>query len=328
MWIVRLALRRPYTIAVAVILLFMVGFLSLQAMVVDIFPTIDIPVVGVLWNYPGLSAIDMERRVTFLTERAFSTMVGGISKIESQSIPGVGILRVYFEQGTDIGEAIAQITASGQQVVRSMPPGMTPPMVLKLNASSVPVAQMTIYSDSLPEEKLFDYALNFVRIKLFTIPGLSTPAPYGGKSRQINVDVNPDKLQAKGLSPEDVVVALNSSNIILPAGTARIGTYEYNILLNSSPDTVADFNNIPVKVVNGAALTLGDVAKISDSFADQTNIVRVNGKRATYLNILKKADASTLDVINSVKKILPAILATAPKGFNVRPRLRPIGLRQ
>jgi multidrug efflux pump subunit AcrB len=318
MWIVRLALRRPYTIAVMVILLFLSGFLALQAMVVDIFPTIDIPVVGVLWNYPGLSAIDMERRVTFLTERAFSTTVGGISKIESLSIPSVGILRVQFEQGTDIGEAIAQITASSQQVVRSMPPGMTPPVVLKLNASSVPVSQITIYSDSIPEEKLFDYALNFVRIKLFTIPGLSTPAPYGGKSRQINVDVSPDKLQAKGLSPEDIVDALGSSNIILPAGTARIGTYEYNVLLNSSPDTVADFNNIPVKVIHGSALTLGDVAKVSDSFADQTNIVRVNGKRATYLNILKKADASTLDVVNAVKKVLPSIIAAAPKGFNAR----------
>jgi multidrug efflux pump subunit AcrB len=318
MWIICLALRRPYTIAVALLALFMLGFLSLRSMSVDIFPIIDIPVVAVLWSYPGLSAIDMERRVNFVTERTMSTMVGGITNIESSAIPGVGILRVYFEQGTSMGEAIAQITAVCQAVVRSMPPGITPPLILKSNASSVPVAQMTIFSDSLPEEQLFDYAFNFVRVKLFTIPGLSIPAPYGGKSRQVNVDINPATLQAKGLSPEDIVEALNTSNIILPAGTARIGNYEYSVSLNSSPDSVQDFKRIPIRVVNGAALTLGSVAQISDSFADQTNIVRVNGKRSTYLNILKKADGSTLDVINAVKKALPEVLATAPKGFNAR----------
>ncbi|MDR3606184.1 MAG: efflux RND transporter permease subunit [Oligoflexia bacterium] len=318
MWIVRLALRRPYTIAVSVIVLFLAGFLSIKSMVIDIFPTINIPVVRVIWAYPGLSATDMERRVVFITERAFSTTVGGISQIESSSIPGLGILNVYFEQGTDIGEAIAQITASSSVVLRSLPPGMTPPLVIKSNAASVPVAQYTIFSDILPEEKLSDYALNFVRIKLFTIPGLSVPAPYGGKSRQINIDVSPDKLQSKGLSPEDVVVALNNSNVILPAGTARIGSFEYNILLNASPDSVPDFNHIPIKVVNGAPITIGDIGTASDSFADQTNVVRVNGKRATYLNILKKADASTLDVVNAAKKIIPEILATAPKGFNIR----------
>jgi multidrug efflux pump subunit AcrB len=318
MWIVRLALRRPYTIAVSVILLFMAGFLSVQSMIIDIFPTIDIPVVAVIWSYPGLSAIDMERRVVFITERAFSTIVGGITNIESSSIPGVGILRVNFEKGTDIGEAIAQISAAASTAIRSMPPGMTPPMVIKSNAASVPVAQLTLFSDSIPEEKLFDYALNFIRVKLFTIPGLSVPAPYGGKQRQINVDVSPDKLQAKGLSPEDIVEALNTSNVILPAGTARIGNFEYNVLLNSSPESVLAFNKIPVKVINGGAITIGDVGKVSDAFADQTNIVRVNGKRSTYLNILKKADASTLSVINAVKKVIPDILAVAPKGFNVR----------
>jgi multidrug efflux pump subunit AcrB len=318
MWIVRLALRRPYTIAVSVILLFMAGFLSIQSMIIDIFPTIDIPVVSVLWSYPGLSAIDMERRVVFITERAFSTIVGGITKIESSSITGVGTLNVYFQQGTDLGEAIAQISAAASTAIRSMPPGMTPPMVIKSNAASVPVAQLTIFSDSIPEEKLFDYALNFIRVKLFTIPGLSTPAPYGGKQRQINVDVTPDKLEAKGLSPEDIVNALNSSNVILPAGTARIGSFEYNILLNSSPESVQAFNRIPIKVINGAAVTIGDVGKVSDAYADQTNIVRVNGKRSTYLNILKKADASTLDVVNAVKKAIPSLLETAPKGFNVR----------
>jgi len=318
MWIVFLALRRPYTVAVGVILLFIAGFLCLQAMRVDIFPIINIPAVGVIWSYPGLSAIDMEQRVVTLTERAFSTSVNGITKIESTSIPSVGLIRIYFVKGTDIGGAISEITASCASLLKSMPPGMTPPLVTKLNASNVPVIQMTLYSDTLPEEKIFDYGLNFLRIKLFTIPGLSTPAPYGGMSREINVDLNPEVLQAKGLSPQNVIDALSNSNLILPAGTARIGTNEYNVILNSSPNAVSGFNTIPIEVVHGAPLTLGDVAKISDAYADQTNIVRVNGKRASYLNILKKASSSTLDVVRAVKKILPTLQALSPPGFQIR----------
>jgi multidrug efflux pump subunit AcrB len=318
MWIVRLALRRPYTIAVGVILIFLMGFLCLKSMLVDIFPAIDIPVVSVVWSYPGLPAIDMERRVVLLSERAYSSTVNGISKIESSSTPGIGLLRVYFEDGTDIGAAIAQISAVSSTALRSMPPGMTPPVILQFNASNVPVGQLTLFSDTLPEEKIFDYGLNFLRIKLFTIPGLSTPAPYGGKSRQINIDVNPEILSAKNLSPDDVVTALTSSNIILPAGTARIGNFEYNVLLNSSPETIPNFGKIPIRVVGGAGLTIGDVATISDSYADQINIVRVNGKRSAYLNLLKKANASTLDVINRVKKLIPEMQLLAPKGFGMR----------
>jgi multidrug efflux pump subunit AcrB len=318
MWIVRLALRRPYTIAVGVILIFLMGFLCLKSMLIDIFPTIDIPVVSVIWNYPGLSAIDMERRVVFLSERAYSSTVNGISKIESSSIPGIGMLRIYFEDGSDIGAAIAQISSVSATATRSMPPGMTPPVVIQFNASNVPVGQLTLFSDTLPEEKITDYALNFLRIKLFTIPGLSIPAPYGGKSRQINVDVSPEKLNAKNVSPQDVVNALTSSNIILPAGTARIGSYEYNILLNSSPETIPDFAKIPIRVVGGAGVTIGDVAKVQDSFADQTSLVRVNGKRAAYLNLLKKANASTLQVIGRVKALIPELQKLAPDGFNMR----------
>jgi len=318
MWIVLLALRRPYTVAVSVILLFIVGLLSLQGMLVDIFPVIDIPVVGVIWNYPGLSAIDMERRVVFLTERAFSTSVNGITNIESTSIPGIGLLRIYFEQGTDIGEAISEITASSATILRTMPPGITAPLVTKLNASNVPVIQLTLYSSTLPEDRIFDYGLNFLIMKLFTIPGLSTPAPYGGMSREINIDLNPEILQAKGLSPQNIVDALNNSNLILPAGTARIGNIEYNITLNSSPTVVSEFKKIPIEVIQGAPVTLGAVSKISDSSADQTNIVRVNGQRAVYLNILKKASASTLDVVQSVKNILPELQALAPPGLKMR----------
>ncbi len=318
MWIVRYALRRPYTIGVGAALIFIGGLLSIKSMLVDIFPVIDIPVVGIVWSYPGLSAEDMERRVVIISERAMSTIVGGISRIESTSIPGVGLLRVYFQPGTDLGAAIAEINAAMGTILRILPPGMTPPNIVQFNASNVPVAQYTMTSDTLGEEKIFDYALNFIRIKLFTIPGLSVPAPYGGLQRQINIDIDPAALNGRGLSPNDVVNALQASNIILPAGTARIGRYEYNVEVNSSPDLVSDFEKIPIKVVGGRPVLVGDVAKVSDSYADQTNIVRVDGRRASFLNILRKSDASTLTVVNAARRLIPEILAVAPKGLKIK----------
>ena len=233
--LVRLALRRPYTSAIAAMLILLMGALSVTRMIVDIFPVIDIPVVLVVWNYNGLTTEDMERRVVFITERAYSTTVNGISRIESQSIPSIGMLKVYFQPGTDIGGAIAQITSVNNSILRSAPPGMQPPGVIQFNASNVPVVQMTLSSKTLTEQQIFDYSLNFIRIRLFTIPGLSTPGPFGGKSRQINVDLDPALLAAKGFSPTDVVNALQASNVIVPAGTARIGEREYNVQLNSSP---------------------------------------------------------------------------------------------
>ncbi|HEY8924006.1 MAG TPA: efflux RND transporter permease subunit, partial [Polyangia bacterium] len=318
MWIVRLALRRPYTVAVMCILIFVMGILSLSRMIVDIFPAIDIPVVAVIWNYPGLPAQDMERRVVLISERAYSTTVNGIERIESQSIPGIGMLKIYFQPNSDIGAAIAQIASVSTTILRITPPGMQPPNVIQFNASNVPVAQLTATSETMPEQQIFDYGLNFIRVKLFTIPGLSTPAPFGGKARQINVDIDPVGLAAKGLSPSDVVNALQASNVILPAGTARIGDREYNVLLNASPPAVPEFAKIPVKIVNGAPVLLGDVARVSDSFADQTNVVRVNGRRATYLAILKHSDASTLAVVDSVREALPAIKAAAPNGLELK----------
>jgi multidrug efflux pump subunit AcrB len=318
MWIVRLALRRPYTVAVMCLLILVMGILSLTRMVVDIFPAIDLPVVAVIWNYPGLSAQDMERRVVLISERAFSTTVNGIERIESESIPGIGLLKVYFQPGAEIGAAMAQINAVTSTILRIAPPGMTPPTIIQFNASNVPVAQVTLSSETMPEQKIFDYGLNFIRVRLFTIPGLSTPAPFGGKFRQINVDLDPRALQSKGLSPFDVVSALNSSNVILPAGTARIGSREYNVLMNSSPSEVAEFANIPVKIVDGAPVLLGDVAHVSDAFADQTNLVRINGRRATYLAILKHSDASTLAVVDAVRDALPQIKAAAPDGLELK----------
>ena len=318
MWIVELALRRPYTVAVMALLILVMGALSVSRMVVDIFPAIDIPVVAVVWSYPGLAAEDMERRVVLISERAFSSTVNGIERIESQSIPGIGILRVYFQPGADIGASIAQISSVSSTILRITPPGMTPPVILQFNASNVPVVQLTASSETLPEEKIFDYGLNFIRVRLFTVPGLSTPAPFGGKQREVNVDIDPQALAAKGLSPAEVVSALQASNVIVPSGTARIGTREYSVLMNSSPSAVDEFKNIPIKVVGGQPLLMGDVAHISDSFADQTNVVRVNGKRATYLAILRHADASTLAVVDATRELLPQIKAAAPEGLDLK----------
>jgi CzcA family heavy metal efflux pump len=318
MWIVRLALRRPYTTAVMCLLVLMMGVLSIQRMAVDIFPSIDIPVVAVVWQYAGLAPEEMERRVVTISERAMSTTVNGIERIESQSIQGIGLLRVYFQPGTDIGAAIAQISAVSGTILRILPPGMTAPSVIQFNASNVPVVQLAARSDTLPEQQIVDYAQNFIRLRLFTIPGLSTPLPYGGKQRQVSVDIDTSKLAARGLSPADVVNAISAENVITPAGMARMGRREVPVLTNSSPTVIEEFKGLPVKFVNGAPVLLGDVARVYDGFADQTNIVRINGQRATYLAILKKADASTLAVVDAAKEALPAIQAAAPRGIELR----------
>lgn len=318
MWFVELALRRPYTIAVTCFLLVVMGLIALESMQIDIFPTIDIPVVGVVWNFRGLTAEDMERRVVLINERQISETVNGVSHIESQSISGVGILKIYFQPGTDIGSALAQISASSNTSMSQMPPGMQPPVILQFNASNVPVMQLTLTSKTMPEEKIFDYGRNFIRISLFEIPGLIAPPPYGGMTRQISIDIDPKALEARGLSPKDVVTALQNSNVILPAGTARIGNVEYDVTTNSSPSTIERFNYIPVKVTGGQSILLGDVAHVSDGFAEQTNIVRVDGKRGAYIAILKKADASTLAVVQSVRDMMPEIKSVAPEGLDVK----------
>jgi multidrug efflux pump subunit AcrB len=317
MWIVRLALRRPYTVAVFSTLILLFGVLTAARINVDIFPAIDIPVVIVVWNYPGLSAEDMERRVVLISERAYSTTVDGISHIESQSIAGIGILKVYFEPGADIGGAIAQIASVSATASRVMPPGIQPPNVIRFNASNVPVAQLTVASRRISEQALFDYGLNFIRVRLFTVPGMSIPAPYGGKARQIMVDVDPAATAARGLAVQDVVQAVLQSNVLVPAGAAEIGGIEYGVSINASPDLVEQFNAMPVRAVNGALVLLGDVARVRDSFAVQTNIVHVNGSRATYLSILKHANASTLAVVDATRNLLPAIRQAAPEGMEL-----------
>jgi multidrug efflux pump subunit AcrB len=317
MWIVRLALRRPYTVLVSVLAVTLFAGLALQRLKRDVLPNIDIPVVSVIWNYPGLSADDMEKRVVFITERALSTTVNGIQRIESQSLQSTGLVRVYFEQGTDIGASIAQISAVCNTILRILPPGITPPNILQYNASNVQVAQLTVKSDTLTEQALFDYGLNFLRLRLFTIEGLSTPAPFGGRSRQVMVDLDPAKMQARSVSAQDVVTAVATNNVILPAGQARIGGTIYDVLMNSSPPTIPEFNAMPLKLVDGKTVLLGDVAFVHDGYAVQQNMVHVNGRRATYLSILRKAGASTLSVVDAVRDILPSAKASAPKGADL-----------
>jgi multidrug efflux pump subunit AcrB len=317
MWIVRLALRRPLSVAVMAALMLVLGVLAFSEMNIDIFPAIDMPVVLVVWSYPGLSAVDMERRVIWITERAYSTTVNGIEHLESRSMSGIGMIKVYFHSGASVAGAIAQMSAVSQVVMHIMPPGMQAPNIIDYNAANVPVAQLNIYSETLPEQDVFDFGLNFVRPLLFTIEGLSSPAPFGGESRAVMVNIDPTALYATGLSPRDVSNALNNTNVIIPAGTAKIGTREYSVELNGSPDTAQEFNRLPVKVAGQTPVFLGDVAPVQNSHVVQTNVVRVNGKRATYLAIIKHAAASTLAVVDQVKAVIPELRAVAPKGVKI-----------
>ena len=318
MWLVRAALRSRHAIAVLALVIVVMAAISVHRMRADALPTIDIPVVVVVWSYPGLSAEDMERRIVLVSERAYSTTVGGVTRIESRSISGVGLLKITFEPNTNIGGALAQVSSVSQATTRLMPPGTLPPTVLQYNASNVPIAQLTVSSATVPEQQLFDYGMNFLRVRLFTVPGLSTPLPYGGKARQIMVDIDPAALAAHGLAPQDVVKTLLDSNLTVPAGTARIGDTDYDVEVNNSPATVEAFHRIPLRYGPGAPVRLGDVAQVRDGFAVQQNIVRVDGKRATYLTLLKKNDASTLAVIDSARALLPQLQATAPPGVELK----------
>jgi multidrug efflux pump subunit AcrB len=317
MALVRLALRRPISVAVMALLMLVLGVLSFEMMNVDIFPAINLPVVLEVWNYPGLSALQIERRMVWISERAASTTVNGIEHIDSESMNGLGILKIYFYPGSDIGGAIAQITSVSESILSQLPRGTVPPQVISYDAANVPVAQLNIFSDTLTEPQLFDYGLNFIRIQLFTIPGFSSPAPLGGVQRAVMVNLDPTTLYANGLSPADVGNALAAANVVIPSGTAKMGDYEYDVDLNMSPNTVPDFNKLPIKVTNGTPIHVGDVAPVSDTHQPQTNVVRVDGQRGTYLMVIKHADASTLTVVDYVKQKLPQILASAPKGLQM-----------
>ena len=319
MWIVRLALRRPYTFTVMALMLILMGCLSFLKMPKDIFPSIDIPVVSVIWTYSGLPAQEMERRITTISERTMTTTVNDIEHMESQSLDGVSIIRVYFQPRAKIEAALAQVTAINQTMLKFMPPGTTPPTILRYSASDVPVLQLSIGSKTLSEQELNDFAANFIRVQLATVEGASVPMPFGGKQRQIMVDLDTPALQAKGLSPMDVVNAVNAQNVILPSGSAKIGSTEYKVLSNSSPEVVDGLNNLPIKQVNGAMVYIRDVAHVRDGFAVQNNVVRVNEIKAALLTVMKSGGASTLDIIQRVKAQLPAIAATLPPELNITP---------
>jgi multidrug efflux pump subunit AcrB len=319
MWIVRLALRRPYTFIVASILILILGVVSIVRTPVDIFPNIDIPVITAIWQYTGLSPEEMSNRVIFNFERSLTTTVNNIAHIESQSLAGVGVVKIFFQPHTDMGFAIAQVTAISQSTVRSLPPGITPPFIVEYSASSVPILQLGLSAPGLNEQQLADMGQNFIRTALITVPGVVIPYPYGGKQRTVMVDLNTTALQAKGLSPLDIVNTINAQNLILPAGTAKIGSFEYQVDMNGSPQTVNEMNDLPIKNVNGSTVYIRDVGFVRDGFTPQTNIVRVNGQRSALMSILKLGNASTLDVIAGVHRMLPAVEASLPLHVDMKP---------
>src|SRR5437660_1527163 len=319
MWIVRLALRRPYTFVVVALLLLILGPIVILRTPTDIFPNINIPVVSVLWNYGGLNAQELSDRIVTQTERALTTTVDDIQHIESQSLNGIAVVKVFFQPNVRIEKALAQITAISQTQLRQLPPGTTPPLVITYSASTVPILQLALSGHTLSEQQLFDLGVNFLRTRLVTIPGVAIPWPYGGKQRQVEVDLDTNALQARGLSPVDVVNAISAQNLMLPAGTSKIGEFEYNVDLNGSPQTVRELNDLPITNVGSTTIYIRDVAHVRDGFPPQTNIVRVNGTRASLLTVQKNGNASTLDIISGIKRLLPQVEASLPQDLQVQP---------
>src|SRR6266436_4672593 len=317
MWIVKLALRRPYTFVVMAIAILIAGFASFRQTPKDIFPEIDIPVVSVIWTYNGLSAEEFERQITVFSEFSLSANVNDVERIESQTLDGVGIVKLFFHPGANVERGLAQATAVSQAILRRMPPGVQPPTILRYAADSVPIIQMSLSSDTLSEAELYTYGIFRIRQQLATINGLTLPAPFGGKVRQVMVDLNPAKLQAKGLSARDVNNAINAQNLTLPSGTAKIGDTEYRVKMNNSPDVLDALNNVPIKVENGIVTYVRDVAHVRDGFEVQPSIARADGKRAVLLQVLKNGHSSTLDIIKAVKAKVPEMQAAAPPGLKI-----------
>ncbi len=319
MWIVQIALRRPYTFIVMALLILLSTPLVLTKMATDILPDINIPVISIIWSYSGLSAQDMGQRIAATNERSLTTTVNDIEHIESQSLAGISIIKIFFQPNANIQTAIAQVVAIEQAQIRQLPPGITPPLIIKYSASSIPVIQLGLSSPTLTEQALSDAALNFLRPQLIVIPGAAVPFPYGGKSRLVSVDLDTKALLSKGMTPTDVVNAVNAQNLALPSGTAKIGNTEFNVNMNGSPDSIAGLNNIPVLVKNGATTYLSEVARVRDGFAPQTNIVRQNGARGVLLSVLKNGGSSTLDIISSLRALLPTVSQTLPKDLKITP---------
>jgi len=318
MWIVRLALRRPYTFVVMGLTIVLLGVFAIVTTPTDIFPEIDIPVVSVIWNYEGLSTEEMASRITTFSEYTISSAVSDVRSIESQTYPGVSVIKIYFQPNVNVEAALAQVTAVSQTILRRMPPGAVPPFILQYNASSVPIIQLALGSKTLSEAQLYDYGIYRIRQQVAPIQGITLPLPYGGKPRQVMVDLDPQALLAKSISAADVNAAMNLQNLTLPSGSVKLGPREYRVALNSSPDALAELNELPVKVVNGATVYLRDVAHVRDGFAVQTNMVRQDGRRSVLLTVIKKGGASTLTIVKQLKNLLPTIRAAAPPGLEVK----------
>jgi len=317
MWIVRLALRRPYTFVVFALLILILGVFSILTMPTDIFPNIDIPVVTVIWGYTGLSAQEMATRIVTPSERVMTSTVNDIEHIESQSLNGTGVIKLFFQPHVDIGNAVAQVTAVNQVMLRALPPGTTPPFIIQYNASSVPILMLGLSGQGLNEQQLNDLGQNTIRVQMATVEGAYTPFPYGGKQRQVQVDLDLTALQAKGLSPVDVVNAVYAQNLIAPSGTMKIDRFEYAIETNSAPSIVDKLNDLPIKAVNGAVIYIRDVAHVRDGNPPQTNIVRVDGQRSALMAIMKIGSASTLDIIAGVQKKLIEIRGQLPPQLQI-----------
>jgi CzcA family heavy metal efflux pump len=317
MWIVALALRRPYTFVVMAIVIIILFGVTVFRTPVDIFPNIDIPVVSVVWSYTGMAPLDMADRIVAPSERGITTTVNDIEHTESQSVNGLGVIKIFFRPGTNVQGSVAEVTAIAQTTLRGLPPGTVPPLVISYSASTTPIIQLGLSSKTLPEQQLFDLGQNFLRNFLATVPGAATPYPYGGKIRQIQVDLDLPRLQAYGLSPNDIVNAVNVQNIVLPTGTVKLGSTEYNVEMNGTPQTIAQLNDLPVKTTNGSTLYMRDVAHIRDGFSPQTNIVRQDGNRGALMSIYKNGNASTLEIVSGIKNIVTLAAQSLPPELKV-----------
>jgi len=317
MWIVSIALRRPYTFLMLALLIVLMGIYSILRTATDIFPNINIPITAVVWQYNGLQPEEIANRVVLFSERVAQTIVNDIEHTESQSVSGTAVVKYFFQPSAKEELAFSQITGASQTLLRFAPPGTTPPLILAYNASTVPILQLALSSDSLPESQIYDLGNNVLRTALATIPGAAVPFPYGGKQRQVQVDLDLKAMRARGLSGNDIIAAITAGNLVLPAGTEKIGESEYFIKLNSSPKNIDELNNLPIRAHDGTVIYIRDVAHVHDGYAPQTNMVRLDGRRAVLMNVLKTGNASTLDIINAVNAKLPQIRASLPPELKI-----------
>src|SRR6266566_3055296 len=319
MWIVRVALDRPYTFIVLAVLILVLSPVMISRTPTDIFPNIDIPVIAVAWQYTGMNPEELEGRITGPYERILTLAVDNIEHLESTTINGQAIVKIYLQHGASLDTANAQVTGVSQTILRFLPPGTLPPIIINFSASSVPILQLGLSGNGLSEQRLNDLGQNFLRPQLVTVPGAVVPFLYGGKQRQVMIDLNPGLLQSKGLAPQDVLTAVQQQNLILPSGTAKMGPFEYDVRLNASMRTVPELNDLPVKVVGNSTIYLRDVANVRDAFAPQTNIVRQDGHRGALVSVLKAGNGSTIDVVRGIRGLLPRVAQTLPPELKIVP---------